>query len=171
MKDMQELLGSLSPQERRLTTHYAGFDLEDDDIEGFRRERGISESELLSATASQAAFGGDEALAQRLGQAALELAAADAERQLAHISLAQLHYRNRRDPQELESFEHHCRRAIELGHEGTFCYERLAVLYEYRGDIDAAKRICEKAVEALEGARDARSARRFRERLGRLEKR
>ena len=171
MKDMQQLLDSLSPEERELAVHYAGFDLWSGELEAFRRERGISESEMLATTASQAAFGGDEGLARRLGEAALGLSATDAERQLAHVSLAQLHYRNRRDSQELKSFERHCLQAIELGHAGTFCYERLAVLYEYRGEVEEAKSICERAIEVLEGAGDARSARRFRERLGRLKKR
>lgn len=68
----------------------------------------------------------------------------------------------------MEAFVAHCRAAVDLGPSGTFCYERLAVLYEYRGDLDGAIEICRRAVEALSGAGDARSAERFQGRPDRL---
>jgi Tfp pilus assembly protein PilF len=103
-----------------------------------------------------------------MGSAAIDLAATPAERQLAHVCLAQAYFRDRREEASLRAFEEHCRAAIDLGHAGTFCYERLAVLYEYRGDVEEAARVCRRAIETLETSGDVRSAERFRRRLGRL---
>lgn len=125
-------------------------------------------SGLLASTASQAGFAGEEDFARRMGNAALEFAGTDEERQLAHVSLAQVHFRNRREGEELAAFVRHCRAAVELGHAGTFCYERLATLYEYRGEIEDAISVCRRAVEALGGVGDHRSAERFGGRLERL---
>lgn len=125
-------------------------------------------SGFLASTASQAGFAGEEDFARRMGNAALEFAGTDEERQLAHVSLAQIHFRNRREEEELAAFERHCRAAVELGHAGTFCYERLATLYEYRGEIEDAISVCRRAVEALGGVGDHRSAERFWGRLERL---
>ncbi|CAN5156373.1 hypothetical protein BH24ACT19_BH24ACT19_05060 [soil metagenome] len=108
-------------------------------------------------------------LARILGRAALDLAGGTEDLQLAHVSLAQTHFRNRRDEVELARFVEHCRAAIHAGHAGTFCYERLAVLYEYRGEREEAASVCRRAVEVLEAAGDPLSAARFRKRLGRLE--
>jgi hypothetical protein len=57
---------------------------------------------------------------------------------------------------------------VDLRHAGTFCYERLAALYEYRGDREETAGVCRRAVEVLEASGDARSAERFRRRLQRL---
>jgi Tfp pilus assembly protein PilF len=103
-----------------------------------------------------------------LGHAALDLAEGPEDLQLAHVSLAQTHFQNRRDEADLAAFVEHCRAAIEADHAGSFCYERLAVLYEYRGEIEEAVKICRRAVEVLEAAGDPRSAARFRKRLDRL---
>ncbi len=104
-----------------------------------------------------------------IGEAALDMAEVPEERQLAHVCLAQTHFRVRKDPEHLAAFEGHCEKAIELGAAGTFCYERLATLYEYRKEYGRAAEVSRKAVEALSG--DERSVGRFRERLGRVEKR
>ncbi len=125
-------------------------------------------SVLLASTASQAGFAGDGDFARRIGGAALEFAETDEERQLAHVSLAQVHFKNRREEEELAAFERHCCAAVDLGHAGTFCYERLATLYEYRGEIESAISICSRAVETLGGTGDHRSSGRFEKRLERL---
>ena len=78
------------------------------------------------------------------------------------------HFQNRREEADLLAFEKHCRAAVDLGHAGTFCYERLAALYEYRGDREEATKMCRRAVEVLEASGDARSAERFKRRLQRL---
>ena len=86
-----------------------------------------------------------------MGAAALEFAETPEERQLAHVCLALAHFQDRREEADLRAFEKHCRAAVDLGHAGTFCYERLAALYEYRGDREEAASICRHAVEVLEG--------------------
>ncbi|HEV3477543.1 MAG TPA: hypothetical protein VG127_08685, partial [Rubrobacteraceae bacterium] len=96
------------------------------------------------------------------------LAETPEERELAHVCLAQAHFQNRREEEDLLAFEEHCRAAIDLGHAGSFCYERLAALYEYRGDREEAAEVCRRAAEILEATGDARSAERFRRRLQRL---
>jgi tetratricopeptide (TPR) repeat protein len=128
----------------------------------------LTASDLLATTGTRAALSRDLDLARSLGAAALELAETPEERELAHVCLAQAHFQNRREEEDLRAFEEHCRAAIDLGHAGTFCYERLAALYEYRGDREEAAEVCRRAVEALEAAGDARSAERFRRRLQRL---
>ena len=106
--------------------------------------------------------------ARAVGAAALEAAESLEERQLAHVCLARIHFQDRREREELEAFEEHCRAAVRLGHAGTFCYERLATLYEYRGQLDEAERVCRLAVEALR-EEDPRSIGKFEKRLRRLE--
>jgi hypothetical protein len=125
-------------------------------------------SELLATTGARAGSAQDLGFARTMGAAALEFARTPEERQLAHACLAQIHFQNRREERDLLAFEEHCRAAIDLGHPGTFCYERLAVLYEYRGDPEEAAKVCRRAVEALESSGDPRSAERFRRRLQRL---
>jgi hypothetical protein len=125
-------------------------------------------SGLLATTGARAGSVRDLGFARAMGAAALELAETPEERQLAHVCLAQIHFQNRREEADLLAFEEHCRAAIGLGHGGTFCYERLAALYEYRGDLEEAAKICRRAVEALESSGDPRSAERFRRRLQRL---
>jgi hypothetical protein len=125
----------------------------------------------LATTGARAGSEGDLALARVLGQAALGLAEGPEDLQTAHVShvsLAQTHSRNRSDEADLAGFVEHCRAAIRAGHAGTFCYERLAVLYEYRGEREEAAEICRRAIEALVSAGDTRSAARFRKRLDRL---
>jgi tetratricopeptide (TPR) repeat protein len=172
--DLARFLGSLPPEDLARISRYSGLDLTGGPeavpaaLSSYARAPEATPSILLSTTCSQAAFARDMDLARRIGQAALELAETDEERQLAHISLAQLHFQNRREEEELEAFLEHCREAIRLGHPGTFCYERLAVLYEYRGQLEEAKEVCRRAVEVLEEAGDTRSADRFRKRLERI---
>jgi hypothetical protein len=79
------------------------------------------------------------------------------ERQLAHVCLALSHFQDRREEEDLLAFKKHCRAAVDLGHAGTFCYERLAALYEYRGDRSWK--------EVLEASGDARFAEWFSRRL------
>lgn len=123
---------------------------------------------LLATTGARAGAARDLDFARRAGHAALDLAGTPEEEQLAHVCLAQTHFQNRREEADLRGFVEHCRAAIELGHAGTFCYERLAALYEYRGDVEAAIGVCRRAVEVLGAAGDERSAGRFRSRLERL---
>lgn len=125
-------------------------------------------STLLATTGSQAAFARDLDFAREMGMRALNLAGTPDDEQLAHVSLAQTYFQNRRDKDSLAAFVEHCRAAIDLGHAGTFCYERLATLYEYRGEIEEAARISRRAVKVLEASGDTRSAVRFQKRLGRL---
>ena len=130
--------------------------------------QGVTPSSLLSTTGMQSGASGDVELAVTLGHAALETADEPGDAGLAHVCLAQTHFRRRRDAEELARFVEHCRAAISAGHAGTFCYERLAVLYEYQGQTGEAIEVCRRAAEVLGGAGDERSAARFRKRLGRL---
>jgi thioredoxin-like negative regulator of GroEL len=125
-------------------------------------------SALLATTGARAGTSGDLDLARTLGHAALDLAEEPEDLQLAHVSLAQTHFQNRRDEADLKAFVEHCWAAIEAGHAGSFCYERLAALYEYWGEKKEAAKICRRAIEVLEAAGDPRSATRFRKRFDRL---
>ena len=168
-------LVSLPDEDRARFASYAALDLPDN-------ERGIatvlsvyaaenpsaSPSTLLATTGARAGANGDLELARTLGCAALDLAKGPEDLQLAHVSLAQTHFRNRRDEADLAAFVEHCRAGIRAGHAGTFCYERLAALYEYWGEREEALRICRRAVNVLEAAGDPRSATRFQRRLDRL---
>ncbi len=174
-EELAEFLTSLPPEDLDRFSRHAALELSaepktaDATLRAYADENpDATPSVLLSSTASQAGFAGEEGFARRMGSAALELAETDEERQLAHVSLAQVHFRNRREEEELAAFERHCRAAVELGHAGTFCYERLATLYEYRGEIEDAISVCLRAVEALGGVGDRRSAERFGGRLERL---
>lgn len=162
-------LAGLSPEERAVFSRLSGVELP---AEPGEIERALAEApaEPVALLAIAAARGAEEApdFARRLGEAALGLARSREERQLVHVCLAQVHFRLRRDPGELAAFERHCVEAIELGHAGTFCYERLAALYEYEGRYEEALRVCERAVRVLDEAGDVRSAGRFRRRLERL---
>lgn len=179
-RELAGYLAALSGEDRERFSRYAGFDLPADPV----GEEGVSRSlaayartnpsdtpaGLLATTGAQAGFAGDAPFALRIGRAALqlsELSEASEDRALAHVSLAQTHFQGRRDEQELALFEHHCRAAIEEGHSGTFCYERLATLYEYRGWLDEAESVCRRAVEVL-GREDPRSVGKFQKRLDRL---
>ncbi len=128
----------------------------------------LTPSMLLATTGAQAGTRGDLELAHTLGHAALELAEGREDLQLAHVSLAQTYFKNRRDEANLGAFVEHCWEAIRAGHSGTFCYERLAALYEYRGEKEEALKVCRRAVEVLGAVEDFRSAARFQKRLGRL---
>ena len=108
-------------------------------------------SGLLVTTGGQAGLARGLGSACAVGAAALEFAETPEERQLAHVCLALSHFHDRREEADLLAFEKHCRAAVDLGHAGTFCYERLAALYEYRGDREEAASICRHAVEVLEG--------------------
>lgn len=174
-EDLARYLVGLSDEDRARISHYAALDLSGDEDMIFRtlvsyasENPSATPSGLLATTGAQAGFAGEPDLARRVGAAGLELAVTDEDRQLAHVSLAQTHFQNRRDEDELRRFEEHCRAAVDLGHAGTFCYERLAALYEYRGDVEEAIRICRRAIEVLEEAGDQRSAERFEKRLDRL---
>ena len=173
--DLASFLVTLSDEDRARFSRYAGVDLpgEREDIVRMLHDYAAGNpattaSGLLATTGAQAGMARDLSFARLVGAAALEFAGTPDDRLLAHVCLAQVHFRNRRKEADLLAFEEHCRAAIDLGHTGTFCYERLAALYEYRGDRDEATRVCRRAVETLESAGDARSAERFRRRLGRL---
>jgi len=166
-------LAALPEEDRARFSRYAAVELPDDApaiaavLRARAEDSGASPATLLAVTGSRAA-GGDPAFARAVGAAALEAAESLEERQLAHVCLARIHFQDRREREELEAFEEHCRAAVRLGHAGTFCYERLAALYEYRGELEEAAGICRRAVEVLEAAGDQRSARSFRKRLDRL---
>ena len=174
-EDLARYLAGLPEKDRTRFSRYAGLELSGDEDAAVRTLRiyaaenpSVTPSGLLATTGAQAGFARESGFARRMGSAGLEFAATDEERQLAHVSLAQTHFQNRRDVEELRRFEEHCRAAVDLGHAGTFCYERLAALYEYRGNLEEAIRICRRAVEALEAAGDHRSALKLRKRLERL---
>ncbi|AHY46028.1 Hypothetical Protein RradSPS_0745 [Rubrobacter radiotolerans] len=128
-------------------------------------------SDALALAGVRVATSGERELSRRLGQAAAELAQTPEERQLAHACLAQSAFKFRKDPQSLADFERHCREAMDLGHAGTFCYERLAVLYEYRGETEEAIEVCRRAERVLAAAGDPRSAESFRERAEKIARR
>jgi hypothetical protein len=169
-------LASLPREDREHFSRYAALDLppgpDVDEIRELlwsyaRTNLSATPASLLATAGAQAGFTGDAIFAIHAGRAALELAETASDRALAHVSLAQTHFKSRRQEEELALFEHHCRAAIEEGHSGTFCYERLATLYEYRGWLDEAEHICRRAVEVLE-REDPRSVERFRKRLDRI---
>jgi hypothetical protein len=170
---LASFLAALPEEDRARFSRYAALDLPEDPaaltatLMAYAAQN-LTASDLLATTGTRAAFSRDLDLARSLGAAALELAETPEERELAHVCLAQAHFQNRREQEDLLAFEEHCRAAIDLGHAGTFCYERLAALYEYRGDRKEAAEVCRRAVEALEAAGDARSAERFRRRLQHL---
>jgi len=176
-RDLAGLLHSLPEEDRVLFSRYAALDLPPEpagreEVSGVlaayaRSNPSDTPAGLLATTGAQAGFSGDRELALRLGRAALELAETEGDLALAHVSLAQTHFQSRRDEEQLALFERHCRAAIEQGHSGTFCYERLATLYEYRGWLDEAREVCSRAVEVL-GQEDPRSVGRFQKRLDRL---
>jgi hypothetical protein len=174
-EDLASFLAALPEEDRARFSRYAAVDLPEEPdavartLRAYAAENpGATTSGLLATTAAQAGLSHDLALARAVGAAGLEFAETPEERQLAHVCLAQVHFQNRREEGDLLAFEEHCRAAIDLGHAGTFCYERLATLYEHRGDREEAERICRRAVEALGASGDGRSAERFRRRLQRL---
>lgn len=174
-RDLTGYLAVLAPEDRDRAGRYAALGLPED-AEGIERallafaaeSPGATPAVFLATTGAQAGAAGDPDLAVRLGRAALDLASSEEDLRLAHASLAQTHFRNRREEEHLEAFVEHCWEAVRRGHAGNFCYERLAVLYEFRGDREAAREVCRRAIGALEAAGDARSAARFRKRLERL---
>lgn len=173
-RELAGFLASLPDEERDRFSRYAALDLPTDEaaitgmLVGYSRTNpDDTPAGLVATTGAQAGFAGDAEFARRVGRAALELAQTADERALAHVSLAQTHFQSRREEAERELFETHCRAAIEEGHSGTFCYERLATLYEYQGRVEEAERVCRLAVEALSEV-DPRSAQRFSRRLERL---
>ncbi|MBA2442843.1 MAG: hypothetical protein H0V53_10640 [Rubrobacter sp.] len=173
-EDLAPVLAGLPAEQRERFSRYAGLDLPDEPegvaavLRGYAATNPAdTPSGMLATTGAQAGFARDLDFAKELGTVALELAQTPEELQLAHVSLAQTHFQNRREPEDLEGFVRHCRAAIEAGHAGTFCYERLLTLYEYRGEREEALRVCRRAVEVL-GASDPRSAERFQKRLARL---
>lgn len=177
MSDWETLarfLSALDQEDRARFSAHAALDLPYEDPEGILRMlrayagRDTSPSSLLATTGARSGGAGDSELAFTLGRAALDLAQTPEEIGLAHVCLAQTHFRRRSDAEELARFVEHCRAAIAAGNAGTFCYERLAVLYEYRGDKGEAAEVTRRAVEVLSAAGDERSAARFRKRLERL---
>jgi hypothetical protein len=174
-EDVASFLATLPGEDRARFSRYAALDLTVGPDAAVRTLRtyaaenpATTASGLLATTAARAGLARDLAFAYFVGAAALELAETLEDRQLAHVCLAQVHFQNRRQEADLLAFEEHCRAAIDLGHAGTFCYERLAALYEHRSDREGAAKVCRRAVEVLEVAGDARSAERFMRRLGRL---
>lgn len=173
--DLETLVSNLPPCDRALLSRYTALDLSADSGAVAATLRAYAErspnstpSVLLAAAGAQAAQAGEEDFARRIGDAALDLAADSEELRVAHVCLAQTHFRRRREAAELGAFIAHCRAAVDLGPSGTFCYERLAVHDEYRGDLDSAIEICRRAVEGLFTAGDTRSAKRFQSRLDKL---
>ncbi len=176
-ENLASFLASLDDEDLARFSAHAALDLSEGSVEGILRTLrahdadaggGASPSSLLATTSAQAGAAGAGEFAITLGRAALDLADTPEDLGLAHVCLAQTHFRNRRDGEELKRFVEHCRAAVSAGHAGTFCYERLAVLYEYRGETDEAAEVCRRAVEVLGTAGDDRSAARFRKRLERL---
>ncbi|MEW6638191.1 MAG: hypothetical protein AB1425_15400 [Actinomycetota bacterium] len=174
-EDLAGYLAGLSGEDRDGFSRHAALDIPEQEnaVCGTLRayaagDPAATPSVLLAATAMRAAHSRDLDLARRLGAAALEFSETVEERQLAHVALAQAHFQNRRDEEELSRFEEHCLAAVELGHAGTFCYERLAALYEFRGQREEAARISRRAAEVLRAAGDERAAARFERRLRRL---
>ncbi len=173
--ELASFLASLPDEDRTRASYYAILDLPPD-AEGIAavlstyavENPSATPAALLATTGARAGASGDLALARALGRAALDLAEGSEDLQLAHVFLAQTHFKNRRDEADLAGFVEHCQAAIRAGHAGTFCYERLAALYEYRGENEAAARICRRAIEVLEAAGDSRSAASFRKRLDRI---
>jgi tetratricopeptide (TPR) repeat protein len=173
--ELAAFLASLPDEDRARVSSYAALALPDD-AEGiaavlstYAVENPLATpSALLATTGALAGASSDLNLARALGRTALDLAEGTEDLQLAHVSLAQTHFRNRRDEADLAGFIEHCLAAIRAGHAGSFCYERLAVLYEYRGEREEAAEICRRAVEVLEASGDFRSATSFRKRLDRL---
>ena len=174
-EDLATFLASLPDEDRIRVSSYAALGLPED-VEGVAavlsayaaQNPSATPSALLATTGAQAGASGDLDLAHVLGGAALDLAEEPEDLQLAHVYLAQTHFKNRRNEADLEAFVEHCWAAIYAGHTGTFCYERLAVLYEHRGEKKEALKVCHRAVEILEAAGDLRSATRFQKRLDRL---
>ncbi len=174
-EELASFLASLPDEERARVSSYAalGLPVDAEDIAAVLWAYAVENpsatpSTLLATTGARAGTSGDLDLGRALGRAALQLAEGSEDLQLAHVSLAQTHFQNRRDEADLAAFIEHCRAAIEIGHAGSFCYERLATLYEYRGEKKEAAEICRRAIEVLEVAGDPRSATRFRKRLDRL---
>lgn len=174
-EDLARFLADLTPEDLARFSRYSALDLQGGPeemaatLEAYAMENPeATPSELLATVGAQAGFARDMDFARRIGTAALDLAENPEEQQLAHVSLAQTHFQNRREEEDLAAFVEHCRAAIELGHAGTFCYERLAALYEYRGQLEAATDICRRAGEVLGAAGDERSAAHFQKRLERL---
>ena len=177
-ENLASFLAALEDEDRERFSAYAALNLpngENEDILRMLRAYAdaggdVRPSSLLATTGAQAAAAGERDLAVTLGRAALELARTPEDLALAHVCLAQTHFRRRGDAEELARFVEHCKKAVAAGHAGTFCYERLAVLYEYKGEKGEAAEVCRLAVEALSAAGDDRSAVRFRKRLERLSK-
>lgn len=174
-EDLAAFLASLTDEDRECVSRYAALDLPGGEegiaavLAAYATENpSTTPSELLATAGSWAGAGGAPDLARRVGRAALDLAGGAGDLQIAHVSLAQTYFRNRCNGADLARFVEHCRAAIHAGHAGTFCYERLAVLHEYRGEKEEAAEVCHRAVEVLEAAGDPRSAARFRKRLDRL---
>ena len=174
-EELAAFLASLPDEDRARASSYGALGLPADAegiatvLSAYAAENpSATPSALLATTGARAGTSGDLDLARTLGHAALDLAEEPEDLQLAHVSLAQTHFQNRRNEAGLAGFVEHCQAAIEAGHSGSFCYERLATLYEYRGQKQEALEICRRAVEVLEAAGDPRSAARFRKRLDRL---
>jgi tetratricopeptide (TPR) repeat protein len=173
--ELAAFLASLPHEDRTRVSSYAALGLPDD-TEGIAavlstyavENPSATPSALLATTGALAGASSDLDLACSLGRAALHFAEGTEDLQLAHVLLAQTYFRNRRNEADLAGFIEHCRAAIRAGHAGSFCYERLAVLYEYRGEREEAAEICRRAVEVLDASGDFRSAASFRKRLDRL---
>jgi tetratricopeptide (TPR) repeat protein len=173
--ELATFLASLPEEYRARVSSYAALGLADEAegiaavLSAYAAENPLATPSMLLATiGAQAGTRGDLVLAHTLGHAALELAKGPEDLQLAHVSLAQTYFTNRCDEASLGAFVEHCWEAIRAGHAGTFCYERLAALYEYRGDKEEALEVCRRALEVLEAVEDFRSAARFQKRIERL---
>jgi hypothetical protein len=168
-------LASLPDEQREAFSRHSNIVLPED-AEGIEAallahasENGGTPAELFASTGAMAGSSRETDFAVSIGEAALEMSETPEERGLSHVCLAQTHFRLRKDAAHLAAFEKHCFEAVELGTAGTFCYERLAALYEYRKEYERAAEVSRRAIDALAG--DERSVERFRERLARLRKR
>lgn len=168
-RDLIAHLSALDAEDRETLSRHTGTAISEDPDATEKALRGSgttdgSPAEFIALVGLRVGLeDADRGLATRLGGVSVQLSVSVGERQLAHACLAQTAFKFRKDPRSLAVFEEHCSEAMALGHAGTFCYERLSVLYEYRGEVGRAIEVCRRAEAALSGAGDTRSAGRFRE--------
>ena len=114
---LASFLADLPDEDRERFSAHAALDLPEGNTEDIFRHLqtyagaspGATPSSLLATTGAQAGATGDRSLALTLGRAALDLADNPGDLGLAHVCLAQTHFRNRGDREELASFVEHCR--------------------------------------------------------------
>jgi hypothetical protein len=111
---LASFLAALPEEDRARFSRHAALDLPEDPgaltaaLQAHAAQNPTA-SDLLATTGIRAALSRDLDLARSLGAAALELAETPQERELAHVCLAQAHFQNRREEEDLLAFEEHCR--------------------------------------------------------------